>query len=107
MEYKPGKRASDVMLKPLPQILDEMDAAITAANKATENANAAAEEARQAGQDAAAQAQAAAEKAVQGVAADLENHKTATATTLDAINKTLGWIKGILAAAGAIFSGKE
>ncbi len=96
--YKPGRRASDVMVKPLPQILDEMDTA-------KEQALAAAAEARQAGQDAVDAVKTAAEKAVKGVAKDLEEYKQTTGQSLEGINATIKFIKGIIRTAGNVFTG--
>ena len=52
VEEKPKK----IMVLPLPQILDEIDASITLANEAAKDARQAAEEARRAGEKAAGEA---------------------------------------------------
>ncbi len=50
------QRAPKIMTKPLPQILDEIEDSITAANEAAKDARKAAEEARKAGEKAANEA---------------------------------------------------
>jgi len=50
------KKAPKIMTKPLPQILDEIEDSITAANEAAKDARKAAEEARKAGEKAASEA---------------------------------------------------
>jgi ABC-type transporter Mla subunit MlaD len=98
-------RSSQVMTKPLPQILDEMDQAIEAANKATAAANAAAAEARQAGQEAAESARVAGEKAAKQVGAELEAHKQENVQSLAGIDAAIKFIKGIIRTAGNVFTG--
>ena len=105
--YVPGKRAGDVMTKPLPQILDEMSQAIEDAKTATKDAKDAAAEARQAGQEAALEATKAGVAAAKQVGAELAAYKTTTDNNLSAINRSIGWIKGILKSAGAIFTSDE
>ena len=63
----PAPVASKIMVKPLPEILDEIDSSINLANEAAIDARKAAEEARQAGEKAASEAARVAAEAISKV----------------------------------------